>query len=390
MAKAARSIKDLPDFQLDESQIPDLRVKSIRFQNYKVFEDFTLDLTSEDGCKKFACFFGPNGCGKTTILEGIQLIFSRFEGRTPENIRAFLGKSVRHVNGKQDGGIYRDNDFLISACLSCSLGDYEVQINKTGFIKDHPVEVKNILYRLCFYARFDQELHQFQLARNKWNTFKDLFESVTGFEIEESVDIFSNSADPDQAKMMRKFVLGFSVQKPDEIISHKECSAGERKIIKSFSTLLSKEYNPRVILVDNVAMHVESGRHLNLINSLKRCFPNSQIFATTHSYQISRNFGERSELYDLRLLKVSDLLKAEPFRLYWVDEIQDAISKLKSFTMRDMSGQIQTGESLIKRCLTASLGDQRMLPAEVGVFLKEVAQLFVEDALYYHSKRNTT
>ncbi|GAG28578.1 unnamed protein product, partial [marine sediment metagenome] len=213
MSKVLNALSTLPDFKIDESEIPDVRIKSIHFQNYKVFENFELDLLSKESCKPFACFFGPNGCGKTTILDGIQLIFSRFEGRDQQSLQALLGKSVRHVDGKQTGGIYGEEDFLITANLECSLGDYEVKINKSGFLedKDHPVEIKNVLYRLCFYARFDQELHQFQLARNKWELFKDLFESVTGFQIEESIDIFSDSADPIQADMMKKYVLSFQV-----------------------------------------------------------------------------------------------------------------------------------------------------------------------------------
>ncbi|GAG42536.1 unnamed protein product, partial [marine sediment metagenome] len=130
--------------------------------------------------------------------------------------------------------------------------------------------------------------------------------------------------------------------------------------------------------VDNVAMHVESGRHLNLIQSLKRCFPDSQIFATTHSYQISRNFGDRSELYDLRLLKVSEDIQAEPFRLYWVDEIKDSISKLKAMTMRNVCCEIGQGEELIKKCMSGSIETQGSLAAEVTQFLRDVSHLFVE------------
>ena len=80
------------------------------------------------------------------------------------------------------------------------------------------------------------------------------------------------------AEMMEQYVLAFSVKKPDETISHTNCSAGERKIIKCFSTLLNKEYKPQIILVDNVEMHVDTGRHLELVRAMKRCFPDSQIF----------------------------------------------------------------------------------------------------------------
>ena len=375
---------DLPDFKIDPSQIPDIRVKSIRFQNFKVFDDVTFDFIDDDKCKPFVCFYGPNGSGKSTILDTISLIFSRFDGREEQNIKALLGRLVRHVNKNQDA-IYNNDDFLITAQILSSIGDYEIQINKKGFIKDHPDNTKEIVYRLCYYARFDQELHQFQLIRQQWGLFKDLFESITGFEIEEKQGIFNESSDPVQAEILKKYVLGFWVRKPDETISHKECSAGERKIIKSFSTLLNKEYMPAVVCIDNAEMHVESGRHINLMESMKRCFPNSQIFVTTHSHQISKNFIDRKQLYDLRLLKASDLIKQEPWRLYVADEIRDNISRLKSMTtnIEQVKNHIVSGNSLVKKCFDDINSVCIIESAED--FFKKTSTLFVKDAVSYYS-----
>ena len=64
----------LPDFAIDSITDCDVKIEKIRFQNFKAFEDYTLDLTDSDD---FACFIGPNGTGKTTILETINMIFSR-------------------------------------------------------------------------------------------------------------------------------------------------------------------------------------------------------------------------------------------------------------------------------------------------------------------------
>ena len=85
------------------------------------------------------------------------------------------------------GGVYGKDDFLLTANISSSIGDYEVQLNKSGFIKDHPEEIKRLVYRICYAAKFDQDLKNFQLKRRKWKTFKKLFEAVTVFEIEEQM-----------------------------------------------------------------------------------------------------------------------------------------------------------------------------------------------------------
>ena len=71
---------DAPYLDPSKVQIPTIRVNKIRFQNYKVFDNVTFDFKYNKETHPFACFYGPNGCGKTTVLDAIQLVFSRLEG----------------------------------------------------------------------------------------------------------------------------------------------------------------------------------------------------------------------------------------------------------------------------------------------------------------------
>lgn len=376
MTNKVTSLLNLPDFQIDESQIPSVKIKSIRIQNLKGYKDHTFDFTTGEDCKSFVCFHGPNGTGKTTVLDVIQLIFSRFDSYEEDRLQALLGKSVRHEDGNMNG-IYGDDNFLVTASIEVDDNtSYEVKIDKSGFIDDHPDDIKNIVYRLCFYARLDQELHQFQLNREKWPIFKELCEAVTGYEIEEKKNVFDMSEDPIQADLLSQYVLGFWVKKPHEKISHTECSAGERKVIKSFSTLLNMEYTPKVICIDNITMHVELGRHIALIEAIKSCFPDSQIFATTHSYRMSRNFGSKDQMYDLRLVNDKDIGAQ---KLQVLDEIEDSISKLKSFTSypEAVKIEIERGLELISDLKNGNT--DKYLKNEVEHFLKTVVHLHVTD-----------
>lgn len=339
----------LPNFNINSSEIPILRLKSIKFENVKAFDCESFDFLENGQLAKFKCFHGPNGCGKTTVLDGIQLLFANFTGTDQGRLQNRLSKLIRHIN-KGDNAIYNESEnFKITGYFESSIGDYEVAIDRGGFITNHPDRIKAIASRLCFYTRFDQELDIFQLERSKWNVFKDLFESVTGYKIEEMDSVFDQSEDPVQAEILQKYVLGFWVKKPNETISYKECSAGEKKTIKCFSTLLNKEIKPQIILVDNIEMHVEMSRHIDLVNSMKRCFPDCQIFASTHSYHLSRNFKYRSQLFDMRLLKCSEIVKKEPLRLVLHDEVRDVMAKIKSLHLSSIliDRTISEGEKLI-------------------------------------------
>jgi len=368
----------LPDFKIDK--LPDIKLKSIKIKNLKVFKDYQFDFYDKNGIKNFVCFIGVNGCGKSTLLSAIQLLFSNLSFTREESRKAFLEKSIRHV-GKDAN---KDDDFEINATFINDEKEYNVIINKSGIVKDHPKEIRELAYRICYLARFDQELNKFQISRKKWPIFKELFEAVTGFEIEEDNDIndfFKNSTDSNMKSLIDDYVLSFYVNKPTGIIKVKECSDGEKKIIKAFSTILTLEYTPEIILIDNVEMHVERGRHLKLIEALKKCFPKSQIFTTTHSYHISRGFGERGYVYDLRIISANKFIKNEPWRLCIIDEITEAIVRIKAFKKSSKNEKIiRDGEKLLDLC-NCKINNLQQLKKDVKKFLQECTSIFVNNVI---------
>jgi len=303
------------------------------------------------------------------------MLFQRYEGYSEQRMLARFGACVRHTDHGSHG-MYTDEDFLVEANVESAYGSYMVRMNKKGFIDDHPKEIKQILYRLCYFARFDKELDQFQLVRNKWDNFKTLFESVTSYEVEEVEDIFSSSSDPAEAAMLEKYVLGFTVKKPYETIFHRECSNGEKKVVKSFSTLLNLEISPRIILIDDIAMHVALGRHMALIESMQSCYPESQLFSTTHSYRMMKNLKRRSEIYDLRTIHADPVIKSEPWRLRIMDEIDDALYKLEGLDSDKKPDLYNAGEKL-RVASGKEIKDLCDYQDSVSRFLKEVSDLYV-------------
>ena len=97
--------------------------------------------------------------------------------------------------------------------------------------------------------------------------------------------------------------MSFNVKKPEETINYQQCSAGERKLIKTFSTLLNKSVCPDIILIDNAVMHIEVSRHIAILDAIKKCFDQSQVIVTCHSEPIRRMLSGQKILIDMRRVK---------------------------------------------------------------------------------------
>jgi predicted ATP-dependent endonuclease of OLD family len=342
------------DILEDLNNLPNIKLKEIEYFNYKAFSYHKLKPDYN-----FNCFIGSNGTGKSTTLETLQLIFTRFNGKTEDQIETYLKKSIR-----------RDCDnFLIKAKFECNMGDYEIEIDKTGFIKDHPEGIKNFLYRLCYLSGFDKELNQFNLVKDRWEDFKALFESITGYETYLEETMFDmGEAD--------RYILGFWVKKQNETIYYTECSAGERKVIKSISTLLNMEFTPRLILIDNIEMHVEPNKHIALVEGLQKTFPNSQFFVTTHSARISRYLYNTNKLIDLREVQFN--LKKEIFFL--IDELSDLESKVLSINELELEtkNSLLEGLKYLKDALLSEKKNNSVMMSKVKELSSEINGLFLD------------
>ena len=361
-----------PNFQID--RIPEVRVKSIHFKNYKAYDDHTFNFVDNDGkVREFSCFIGPMGSGKSTLLYSIQLLFSHFEGYDPTRIENNLSKSIRHVEASKR----KRSNFKIVAKITVDDKPHTLTLDKKGFKRKHPKPIREILSRVCYLSSLDRDLNKFQLKRDRWPKFKELFESVTGYVIEEYTNpFFDGSDDPHLSGLLQKHVLDFVVKKPHETIHGKECSDGEKKIMKSFSTMLNLDYTPSIILIDNFEMHVHRFRHMALLEALRKCYPESQIFSTTHSHFVSKALGETAGIYDMRMLRANDIVKVEPWRLKIIDEVEDCIIKLQS--MEGEPRLFKEAEKIKVLCYSEIkyLGPFKK---KLTRFFNEVSELLVED-----------
>lgn len=338
-----------------------LYLKQLRLKNFCSYEDYTFDFCRKDGSPyPFVCFFGPNGIGKSTCLEAIALLTANWMGRPAYMIRESLRKFIRNTDydpayegmkGFKYGAKDREGDagyikveagqtrsdlgeMVIRGTYSMDGKDYVVELTQDGYTRNDfaPLPPPNAdpddapLYsndgpwgenhlqhrqRVCHFVSADSDLSlsKFQLRLSQAEAFEKLISEIMRYK----ADCVAPSSLTEHEK---DYCTDFVITKKDHRIHYRRMSAGERKICKSFSELLNlmddlsnpkpgepkMEGWPRLLLMDNVEIHVYWDRHVTFIDCLKRVFNQQQIFATTHSgilvprYLEGKNDSE-TELY---------------------------------------------------------------------------------------------
>jgi ABC-type cobalamin/Fe3+-siderophores transport system ATPase subunit len=326
---------------------PRIRIKKIRIQNFCRYKDVEIDFTHNGDIVPLSCFVGPNGTGKTTILDAVSMLCSHFQGYDNKRLRAMMLRRVRNYMNMETDAQLDNANFLVEATFEADrgVGEYQVAFSRNNLISRHPDFIQQRLPDYCVLTRFDEELGIFQVKRDRWPLFKELFEAVTGYPVEEEQSLFDDSIDRKMSKLTDEFVLGFRVDKGRESITHKQCSSGEKKIAKCFSTILNKPVIPSIILIDNSVMHVEIGRHISVIDSLEKCFKDSQLIVTCHSVPIMRSLPRRERLIDMRFIDHPPVFLAEPWRMRMIDDIREANERLSNAIPSESNDR----ESMLKK-----------------------------------------
>lgn len=342
----------------DPSKWPRVKLTKIELVNFGKYEDAVIDFTHDGSPMPLVVLVGPNGTGKTTILDAVSMLCSNFSNYEPQRFSDMMLRRVRNWMHLNNDDQIRNASFSVKGHFQATYSSleepynsnleipsganipltrsYVVEFTRHKFRQRHPDFIEQRLPRYCFSSRFDHELTIFQMRRDRWPLFQELFSSVTGFPVEEDVDMFHDTSDTRMRRILDEYVLGFTVKKPKETIRHKMCSSGEKKIAKCFSTIINARIEPSIILVDNVLMHIEVGRHLAVMDCLSKCFPNSQLIVACHSVPVSKALPSRQHLFDMRNLDIPGLMWREPWRLRLTDDISDSLERMSSIPERMM------------------------------------------------------
>lgn len=303
-----------------------LFLTKLHLQNFCNYDHHTFDFKRSDGNPyQYICFFGPNGIGKTSLLEAISMLTMNNKGRDPEYVKRSLRKYVRnkdynpsyekilgHNYSTGYAEDYEDNlaEMIIEGTYEMDGESYVVRLTQNGFDRNDLAPEDNgpgpwgddhLLYRqrVAHFITSDSDLSlsKFQLKKEQMEVFQNITSRVMRFPTECVEPSGVVAAD-------KEYCTDFVIHKNDHKIHYKRMSAGERKISKSFSQLLNLVHDhafpepgepemvgwPRLLLMDNIEMHIYYDRHLAMVECMKTYFPSQQIFSTTHSGVLIEKF----------------------------------------------------------------------------------------------------
>jgi predicted ATP-binding protein involved in virulence len=281
----------------------------IRLKNYCGYRDTNLRFINLDGgeIKRVNVIFGPNGEGKSTLLEAISLVSNPFiySGR---DCSLMFRKKTYHPDYDPTYAEFKEikGGMEIEGVFSTSDGFKTIEINNKGLVRSN-LEHKNRGYSYKIDADNPLNTVRFQIAAEMSDVFLEIAKVVYGFECEFTMGVEEKLENFDGSKTQVEIYTDFIIHK-EKKVHFKNMSAGEKKIATLLSYLCDKMYMDSIdiILIDNIDSHVYFKRHAAMIDKIIEFFPNKQFIVTTHSgtliQHVLDNYG-RDCLFDLEEIK---------------------------------------------------------------------------------------
>jgi len=286
----------------------------IRLKNYCGYRDTKLSFTDSDfgEVKRVNVIFGPNGEGKSNLLEAIALVSNPFIYSNRDCSLMFRRKTY-HPDYDPTYAEFKEitGGMEIEGVFSTPDGFKTIEINNKGLVHSD-LEYKNRGYAYRIDADNPLNAVRFQVAAEMSGTFLEIAKIVYGFECEFTMGVEERLKNFDESTTLVEIYTDFIIHKEKKgektKVHFKNMSDGEKKIATLLSYLCDPLYikNIDIILIDNIDLHIYFKRHAAMIDKIIECFPEKQFIVTTHSgtliQHVLDNYGKKC-LFDLEELK---------------------------------------------------------------------------------------
>lgn len=294
-----------------------MKISKINIQNFRGIADFEKELTNPltGNPLDIVVFAGPNGSGKTSILEAI--VVALCKPKTVQD-KAFTkpfnrnGKDynieIELMDGEQTHSIVanksKEDDADIQTLLSDDKIDYfsswrepkligalDVTLGKSG---NRPQDVEtNRLWNLKQFLinsyvadRLAGEQTEIELNDNRKHD-----EILT--RLKSALAYFFPGAELDIKIQQVGSSLedGFDVffkypNSGERYISLDNLSSGEIEVFSFLSSILRKNLGDGILIIDEPELHLHASWHRVIMNALRELLPNTQIICASHSLEL--------------------------------------------------------------------------------------------------------
>jgi len=330
-----------------------MKIVSLKFSNFKGIKDINFDLEG-----KSTIFFGINGVGKSSILRGINLLFSNIINRVVKNrFRQGIMIRLSDISVNTQGcniiaGLLFSDDFAVEygrrmerkgenrtqKVTLDTIGKYfeqkysDTKTNMPIFV-NYGVNrlVLDVPLRIRKKHTFDREVAFEKAIENRidFRTFFEWFRNQEDFENEQKVrekkkyeDISLKAVRTAITNMFGGFSnlriernpLSMKINKGKTTLSIEQLSDGEKctlaligDLARRLSLANPSRKNPLrgegVVLIDEIELHMHPAWQREILSKLKKTFPNIQFIVTTHSPQVLGEAGDDFNIFSLKIVK---------------------------------------------------------------------------------------
>ncbi len=297
-----------------------MRIKKIAIKNYRGLAEWQCEIAAPDDC---IVLFGPNGCGKTSVLEAVLIALGRYElldrplpmnqdytveleilcddGHLFKKVMSSAKSETRCLdlgNGEKCGGVKQILAFdgvlyLPSWRFPMFVGDVGVDSGDSS--DDSSDYDRDFLYGNNFtnLAAVKQRLVNFKAASafdgNVKQKADDIFSRINAAWklFQPSVDGYFDAALAEHAKTHTPTFDVYLLNKQrDERLSVDNLSSGEIDVFTLLANILLGDPEYKLILIDEPELHLHQQWRRMFIPAIRQVAPNAQIIAASHSEEI--------------------------------------------------------------------------------------------------------
>ena len=297
-----------------------MKIKKIHLSGYKRFHDLTIDLGNDP--KRIVALVGPNGCGKSSVFDGMLFLNSTFNRLGNYSLKDYTYHSLYQTPSYSYNNIqieFDEGDYEAVRRLrkidkkENTIFSFRSSFRYTASLKVTESRAVSELWKNDFGAssasdidqKMDQNYRRLYIKYNQYLNEQDCKPSeAKAYIIGELNKAISNCLhlQIDNLGIIEDNKGTLFFRKPDtkDAFEYNVLSSGEKEVIDILLDLFIRkdEFNDSIYIIDEPELHLNTAIQRKLLIEINKMIPeNCQIWVATHSIGFLRALQE--ELNDV-------------------------------------------------------------------------------------------